>query len=189
MFFKFKPKEEPDFERLFNLYGNSLYKSAYNILCDHQLAENAVQETFLVILSDPDKLKEKDEMHIKNYLHVICRNKAKRIYRQKTKLNYDAETEERLETSIADAQDPAEIVINKEIDDRIYAAINALPEIYKDTLLMKMLYKLHNDEIARYFGISDEAVKKRLFRARKIIRTKLHEEAILWTIIIKTMTW
>ena len=176
MFFKFKPQKEPDVERLFNLYGNSLYKSAYNILRDHQLAENAVQETFLVILSDTDKLKYKDEAHIKNYLHVICRNKAKRIYREKTKLNYDAETEERFE---GNAQDPAEIVVNKETDDRICEAINALPEIYKDTLLMKTLYKLSNDEIARYFGISDEAVKKRLYRARKIIRTKLHEEQIL----------
>jgi len=48
---------------------------------------------------------------------------------------------------------------------------------YSDVLQMKSLYGLSNSEIANLFDVSEQLVRVRLFRARKMLMEKLNEEA------------
>lgn len=60
--FSHDTQEERDkFERLFHQYERCLKYTAQNILFDEHLAEDAVQETFIRIISCLDKIDESDE--------------------------------------------------------------------------------------------------------------------------------
>ena len=54
-------EERDKFERLFHQYERCLKYTAQNILFDEHLAEDAVQETFIRIISCLDKIDESDE--------------------------------------------------------------------------------------------------------------------------------
>ena len=57
-------EERDKFERLFHQYERCLKYTAQNILFDEHLAEDAVQETFIRIISCLDKIDESDEHKI-----------------------------------------------------------------------------------------------------------------------------
>ena len=52
-------------------------------------------------------------------------------------------------------------------------AIVGLPEQYRDVLVLRDIQELDTNETARELGITPNAVKIRLHRARQALRTKL----------------
>lgn len=56
-------------------------------------------------------------------------------------------------------------------------AIDALPSIYRDTLLMRDFEELTIEEMANRLDITREATKSRLHRARQLVRAFLSEPA------------
>ena len=71
------------FGKLCDKYYNSLVAIAYSVLTDHQLAEDAAQETFLRALKNLKKLKSKEKFG--PWLARICRNVAKDMVKKKLK--------------------------------------------------------------------------------------------------------
>ena len=55
----------------------------------------------------------------------------------------------------------------------IYQQLMNLPEEYREILLLKVLYQLPNDKIAKLIRISTSLVRKRLERARKMLQSSL----------------
>lgn len=70
------------------------------------------------------------------------------------KLTASGREEERILDSIPD-------------ESPLLQAVTELPAKYKDVILLRFLYDLDNSEIARQLGITESAVRTRLFRARK----------------------
>lgn len=56
-------------------------------------------------------------------------------------------------------------------------AINQLDDMYRDIVLMKYFYHKRNLDIAEILGIESSQVNGRLFRAKKMLREILGEEA------------
>ena len=63
--------------------------------------------------------------------------------------------------------DPVE---RSELSARLAEAIEALPESYRNVLLLRDIEELDTEETARAMGISPGAVKTRLHRARQALR-------------------
>jgi RNA polymerase sigma-70 factor (ECF subfamily) len=61
-------------------------------------------------------------------------------------------------------------VISKEMGECILTFVNQLPEIYRTVVLLSDLEEVSNKEIAAILGISLDAVKIRLHRARAILK-------------------
>jgi len=54
--------------------------------------------------------------------------------------------------------------------------IDGLPDTYRTILLLRDIEDLDTDEVAETLGITPNAVKIRLHRARQALRTLLHAE-------------
>ena len=158
-------------ERLYYEYRNLMFMEANRILNDKALAEDAVSESFVRIMKNLHKIDESDVLHTRNFLAVVCRNVAKDIYNsQKREISICQDIEDITGLS------PEDIVIDKESAGRIAEVISNMDEKYKDVLILSRVYNMKRNDIAKIFGISPEAVTKRLQRAKAEVVKQLKKE-------------
>jgi RNA polymerase sigma-70 factor (ECF subfamily) len=68
---------------------------------------------------------------------------------------------------------PEEIVLNKELRNKLQDAVLALPKPYRLVLILRDMEQLDTREVAEVMGISEETTKMRLHRARVFLRNAL----------------
>lgn len=165
------PEEKIRFEDLYNQYKGTLIMVANQILNDMELSEDAVQETFFSLARNMGKISDKNCIQIRNYLIIIVRNAAYRIYNKRKGDIYTNEIEE----DIPDLQNIEIDVEDKAAQQKLMELIKTLDEKYADVLILKYLYDLPDKEIARSLGISLENAKIRLHRGKIMLKNKLLE--------------
>lgn len=75
---------------------------------------------------------------------------------------------------------PDTLLIHKDMNDCIRGIVDSLPELYRSALVLSDLEGLTNSEIAGVLGISMDAVKIRLHRARTMLRKKLEKKCVFY---------
>lgn len=167
-------------ERLYMCYRNLMYKEAPEIVQNSHSAEDAVSESFVRIIKNLHKIDEQNRPKTRSFLVIICRNVAKNMYNEKIYLNNRGDVcEETLQEDTPDFSDSLEALIKKETLSEIAGAVKKLDPIYRDVFLLKNVHGLSRAEIAAIFGISEEAVKKRLVRAKSKILKELEKRGEL----------
>ena len=73
---------------------------------------------------------------------------------------------------------PEDLVGQSELRDLVLASIDQLPEGYRNVLLLRDIEELDTEETAAAMGISTNAVKTRLHRARLALREILEPRLI-----------
>lgn len=152
------------FETLVEGYSDDLYRYAYWLSRNQEIAQDVVQEAFTRVWKSLDKLR--DPAAVKGWLFTIVRREHARLY-------------ERYQPSFSDT-DPADIapgIISGagDYDTRTEAfalrrALETLSDDYREPLMLQVLGGFSCDEIAEKLDISRSAVMTRLFRARKQLR-------------------
>ena len=159
---------------LYEQYRHLLFARANDILRDPQLAENAVQETFVRAIRNLHKFPHENCPQTRGYLVIICENVAKRMY---TRRKQEQPTDEELAAEETD-DDPMNIAVSRDSVRRIVDAMRRLPPIYRDCLLLKHVYGHDGAEICEMLGVGQEALKKRFTRARKMLKDVLRKEGL-----------
>ena len=67
---------------------------------------------------------------------------------------------------------------NYETRDVIVKTINGLPENYRSVLVLKYYHGYDNEEIASILKISEDNVRQRISRGKKLLAERLAEEGI-----------
>ena len=167
--FRIKPDEDKTsikIERLYDKYKFLMYKEANRILKDTCLAEDAVQQSFIKVMKNIDKIDENNEPKTRNFLVIICRHVALDLYKKRLYLNKNSEylnfeiNGEDEEIAI-DYYEPSQLLIDKETVSKVAEHIYKLPPIYRDVLLLEKVHGNSKEEIAELLGISYETVRKR----------------------------
>lgn len=173
--------EREAIEKIFTLYYKRMYKRAYDILNNSHDAEDAVQETFYRISCNVKDFLDPESPDTIGLISIYTRNVALNMYNRKKKQHVLFDQREDIsDMSInmeAPGEDVEEILINKETVEMVRNAINQLDDMYRDIVLMKYYYHKRNVEIADIIGIERSQVNGRLFRAKKMLREILGEEA------------
>ena len=138
---------------------------------DEQEAEDAAQEIFLrAYRSLPGfKLNRK----FKNWLYTIALNHLKTRYGRLRNL----ENRRRLlqNERPQPGRTPEEIHLREELRGEVREALAALPSNLKGVTLLYYLEELPVQDISEITGLGHEAVKSRLFRARRKLREHLEK--------------
>ena len=146
------------FERLVAPWRNDLYRYAFWLCRDPQLADDVVQEAMLRAFRSLESLKE--EAVVKTWLLTIVRREHARVYERK-----------RLETRDIDDLSAAESALLATSDDSdvedMRQAIFRLADEYREPLVLQVLMGLSTSEIAEALEMKQGAVLTRLHRARK----------------------
>jgi len=122
-------------------------------------AADLAQDVFVLALARLDGLRE--DAAFGGWLAMIARNRAADFHRGKRET---AELDE--EAHAAPPRPTAEAA-------EVLAAIAALPEAYRETLLMRLLEGMSGPEIAAQTGLTPDSVRVNLHRGMKLLREKL----------------
>lgn len=164
-------EEKRKFERLYDGYKQTMYYAAYQILQDVHMSEDAVHQAFLRLVDHLDKIDESDCHKTRGFLVIITKHIAIDIYRKNKReqtLSFDE-----LEFSIADTAGQMDDA------DEISRAIARLPLNYAAVLTLKFSHGYTDREIAQMLHITEEAVRKRISRAKKKLAEILEKDGIL----------
>jgi RNA polymerase sigma-70 factor (ECF subfamily) len=79
---------------------------------------------------------------------------------------------------IVGESDPEGDFFNSFIDEQVTEAIDALPDEYREAVVLSDVHDLRYSEIAEILGVPEGTVKSRLFRARRMLQKKLLDYAV-----------
>lgn len=171
-------QENAALEALVRQHSRLVYRIAYAVLRGHHDAEDATQETFLRVLRYGSKI---DAVHDpKTWLARIAWRVAIDRGRKRTRVK---------ETSLDSAQGaPVELASTERATDellhgtQIAAAleklIEALPRKLREPLILSTIEEMSPTEVAATLGISESAVRSRVFRARRMLKERLAQQTV-----------
>ena len=174
------PPEKLTPELVFREYAPRIYNLARRMLGNDADAEDVTQDVLLQVVRKLDTFR--GDAQISTWLHRVTVNAAlahrqKRANRQKHESGEAAD--DVLETAAPETAvkrwsvSPDEPVLAAERQAIIEAAINELPEPFRDVYLLADVEELPNAEIGEMLDLSVAAVKSRLHRARMRMRDLL----------------
>jgi RNA polymerase sigma-70 factor (ECF subfamily) len=157
-------------------YSATLYRVAYSVMRNSAEAEDAVQEAFLRVLKNRDKLGEIRDLRV--WLVRITWNVVlDRKRRGKTRPeNDDVADFVRILPSTDRCAD--EELISSQEHARILSLIDRLPAKERQALLLSAVEELTTAEIAAALNTTESSVRSRIFRARRELSALLEREGV-----------
>lgn len=159
------------FEMFFKTYYQPLCNYAYTFIHDKDEAEEIVQSAFLSVWEKRHSLDIKTSL--KSYLYTMVRNTSLNVIKhEKIKQKYVGEAlavEERSYESVTQS------VLSAELEERIYQAMDVLPEQCRLVFKLSRFEELKYAEIAEQLDISVKTVENHMGKALKIMREQLKD--------------
>jgi len=148
----------------------------YRVACRHvgndAEAEDISQEVFLRVWRKAGSYAPSAKFTTWLYTITsnVCKSQLRSMWRRYIKLSGDGD----VNMDVPDTEPiPVEIMIRKEVNEKIQSAINSLPENQRMALILKRYEDLSYAEIAEIMGSSVSAVESLLFRANTALRKTL----------------
>lgn len=171
------------FDLFVTRYSADIYALLYRLTEDAEEASDLTQETFLSALKAIKKFR--GEADLKTWLFRIAVNESrnrfrwwKRRSREKT-VSLDAtfgENETPIhETLSGNSENPEENALRLEREKRLKKALLALPDIFREVVVLCDIEGMSYEEIAKTLEINIGTVKSRIARGREELRRKLED--------------
>ncbi len=171
-------KKDIDYEKIiFEMHYERVYHAAYFVLQDKHLAQDVTQETFLKAFQKMDTLQNGNKLGA--WLATIATRTAidflRKIKRRNDILIEDVyKDEEHFDEEMTSIEDKVEYQFVEKIIQKNIRILE--PPGYREVLILKYEYELQDKEIADALGISVNAAKSRLHRARKKLKDMLGDQ-------------
>ncbi len=164
------PAQRNKFEALYTAWHKDMYYAAMATLNDHALSEDALQEAFLYIVKHIEKIDDPLSKSTRAFLVTLAGWQAKKILRERKKESLtDVEDE-------LTAPSTEENYFERYEENRLAELIRTLPEKYREPLFMRYAWEMRYEEIAENLGVSGDTARKRVERAKKMLKQELMEE-------------
>jgi len=157
-------KKQQRYEELVKQYQTELYRFAYWLSKDPNVAEDLVQETFLRAWRSLDSLQ--DEKAVKPWLLTIVRRENARRFERKQFDYADVDNDTIVDGKSATLDSTMEQTV-------IQRQISLLADEYREPLLLQVVMGCTGDEIAEILELNKNTVMTRLYRARNQLKEAL----------------
>jgi RNA polymerase sigma-70 factor (ECF subfamily) len=156
------------YEVVMRRYNARLYRVARGILGSDAEAEDVMQEAYVRAFVHLDQFAGR--ARFSTWLTKIAVHEALLRARRRARLE---EPGDRLRTTDPDTEAQA---ANEELRRALEAAVDSLPQTYRSVFVLREMEEMSTADVASCLGITSEAVKIRLHRARAQLRKRLHEK-------------
>jgi RNA polymerase sigma-70 factor, ECF subfamily len=156
--------DQAAFSHLVEAYQRPVYNLCYRMLSNAPEAEDAAQETFVRMYTklhtyQPDRKLSSWLLSIASH---YCIDRLRRRRGQWLSLD-----EEPMTTTLpSQNRGPEDLALRAESRDEVQRLVDMLPAAYRVPLILRYWYDLSYAEIAEVMGLTVQAVKSRLHRAR-----------------------
>jgi len=173
MFFIFQTEAhiEPDIDRLINQYSKNLTRLCYMILKDAQLAEEAAWDTLYKAYKNYNSFRR--ESSEKTWITQIAINLCKSYMR---KPSYKELVSSDYISLAYLSEDESTMEFQSEDSIALLNAVYALPEKYKQVILLRYYEQMTVSEIAKALEEKENTISVRIKRAHEKLNELLKED-------------
>lgn len=162
---------------LYSQHARMVYGICRMLLRDADEAEDATQQVFLSAYSSL-----LTGTHVRDpaaWLGTIARNDCRRRATLHSRERYTAGDEVTLVSPAAD-----DTAIGREAAAALYAQLAVLPEKQREAVVLRDMFGLRYDEVARALGTSRPAVEALLFRGRRRLQRRLRPDLVAGVLVV-----
>lgn len=170
-YYRFLQGDKKSFERIVELYSDSLVNFSYGFLRDRAAAEDVMMDTFVSIIVKKPKFRQ--ESAFKTYLFRTARNKSVDYLRRKKHVLPSKYVDGADGIAVAD---PESDFLHDERKRQLFAAMKRLPEQYDAVLYLVYLESFSVKEAGMVLGKSTKQIYNLLARAKASLKEILSKE-------------
>ena len=167
------------FAELLRRYQSHVDKVLYHLAPDWQDRADLAQEVWIRVYRNIHRLNE--PVKFRGWLSRIATNLFYDELRKRKRTSYPVSLDASLTVKdgemsweiASDSPGPDENLTTREFYDRLHAAIAALPEVFRTTIMLREIQGMAYEEIAEITGVSLGTVKSRIARARSRLQFQL----------------
>jgi len=154
-------------------YVDSLYGTALRLTRRPADAEDLVQETFLKAFRAAAQFEP--GTNLKAWLFTILHNTFRNIRRHdgRNPIDVDSETLEQAADLVALEHTPEQLLTRATLDADLQAALDALPDAFRQAVWLRDVEEFSYAEIARMLGVPIGTVMSRISRGRRLLYARL----------------
>lgn len=169
-----KAGDRAAFDAIYDAYHARLFRFLARLAKSRSVAEDLLGETWLRFLSGVEDLD--GETRLGPWLFTVARHLS--ISHCRSRAREQAYTSDLLLLWPSGlTQTPFELASSGEFEDQLEGAIAALPALYREVLLLVGVEQMRPMDAAKVCGISPEALRQRLSRARAMVLKYLADRA------------
>lgn len=161
-------------EALFARFEASIYRFGLHMCRDTEDARDVLQETLLAATRTLDGFR--GDAAVGTWLFQIARSFCIKMRRRRGR-QQAVDLDDTMEVELGGVPDPGalpdEVAIDKQVGAALRRAIGRLPATNREVIVLRDVEGLSAPEVATTLGISVDAVKSRLHRARMAIRGEI----------------
>ncbi len=162
--------------QLYAEHSRAIYYLTLRFLGDPQRAEDATHDVFLKAFRKLDQFR--GDASTRTWLYRIAINHCQNLNASWHNRHVQAAVDDSIwETSPARGDSPLRVLETKELGQRIQKTLDGLPEEYRLLLLLVADEELSYEEIAALVDQSPDAVRGKLYRARKAFTVLFEQSA------------
>ncbi|WP_256009147.1 RNA polymerase sigma factor [Desertivirga xinjiangensis] len=167
---------ESAFNKIYDCYGNKVYRLAFRFLKDAEQSEEIVQETFIKLWLNKECLDAGGNMWL--YLYVITKRLCLNALR---KIHQSADLFEKLLISIKEADNKTEEeILAADMERFTQKVLSSLPKQQQLVFKLSRVDGMSHKEIAEQLHISKNTVKNHLVQALKTIKSKINQTNFIY---------
>lgn len=151
---------EAEFRAIYQEFRDPLFRFAYRLTGSAAAAEDLVHDCFVGLFRGGF---DERKGSLGTYLYAAVRNLARKRFRDHAREDVSGDFEE-------SAADPLDLIVAQETAEGIRQAVESLPMLQREVLILAEYEELPLEEIARIVDADIAAVKSRLHRARERLR-------------------
>jgi RNA polymerase sigma-70 factor, ECF subfamily len=163
------------YELLMRRYNQRLYRTVRSVVTDDLEAEDVLQEAWVRAYEHLDQFSGRAQFatwvtRIAFY-EALARNRKNKRWAPLE--DQAGEIMPEAVPRLTNVATPETQAIQSQLDQLLQNAIDALPDTYRSVFMLRDVELLSTTETAECLGLSEEAVKTRLHRARALLRREL----------------
>ncbi len=171
LFKQFIEGDKNAINELYSQYSKRLYRFAFGYLKTESDAQDIVQEVFVRLWNNRDKLKK--DSNIEAYIFTIAKNTIISVFRKKIS---EKEFLEDLKFKVVKNSSDTEVQVDYSIlSEKVKSTIDQLPPQRKKIYLLSKEKGLTNQKIADELNISVKTVEDHITKARKFLKGNLKD--------------
>ena len=155
--------DQAAFLELYDRHREPIYRFAYRVLGEVDIAEDVTHDCFLSLIRKPENFRP-ERASLRTYLFAAARNLALKHFRstgRETGLDEMAE-----EPQLPQRHGPLRKLLDEELASEVRRAVFSLPPMQREALILFEYEGLSLAEIAEITDADVGAIKGRLYRAR-----------------------
>ena len=170
---------------LLTQYGGKMYGTALRLLKNEKDAEDAVQEVWIMVSQKLSAFRR--DSKFATWLYRIMTNRCLEKIRSSKKARESTDSIDALMPDFNEdghykkqftdwSHQPDRVTDQKILAREIQAALNSLPEEYRQVIVLRDVEGFSGDEVAQMLGLNESTMKTKLHRGRMALREKLERK-------------